>query len=120
MRIDKFLWCVRLYKTRTLAGEQVRNNRVLIAEIPVKPSREVKEGDVFTLKRHGFDEVFQIKGLPKSRVSAKFVPELLSNQTPQIEVDKRNFLRLARNVSRQKGAGRPTKKDRRDMDGFLE
>ena len=120
MRIDKFLWCVRLYKTRTLACEQVRSNRVYMDEHPVKPSREVKEGDLFTLKRHGFDEVFQIKALPKSRVSAKLVAELVSEQTPQIELDKKNFLRLARNVSRQKGAGRPTKKERRDIDDFLE
>jgi len=120
MRIDKFLWCVRLFKTRTLAGEQIRNNRVLMSEVPVKPSRDVKEGDVFTLKRHGYDEVYEVIALPKSRVSAKLVAELVSDQTPQIELDKKNFLRLARNVSRQKGAGRPTKKERRDIDDFLE
>ena len=120
MRIDKFLWCVRLFKTRTLAGEQVRNNRVLISELPVKPSRDVKEGDVFMLKRHGYDEIYEVIGLPKSRVSAKFVEELISDQTPQIELDKKNFLRLARNVSRQKGVGRPTKKERRDIDDFFE
>ena len=120
MRIDKFLWCVRLYKTRTLAGEQIRNNRVLMSEVPVKPSRDVKEGDVFTLKRHGYDEVYEVIALPKSRVIAKLVAELVCDQTPQIELDKKNFLRLARNVSRQKGAGRPTKKERRDIDDFLE
>lgn len=89
-------------------------------EHPVKPSREVKEGDLFTLKRHGFDEVFQIKALPKSRVSAKFVADLIENKTPQVELDKMAFLRLARNFSRQKGLGRPTKKDRRDIDGFFD
>jgi ribosome-associated heat shock protein Hsp15 len=83
-------------------------------------SREVKQGDVFTLKRHGYDEVYEVIALPKSRVSAKLVAELVSDQTPQIELDKKNFLRLARNVSRQKGAGRPTKKERRDIDDFLE
>ncbi|MDC0377248.1 S4 domain-containing protein [Schleiferiaceae bacterium] len=120
MRIDKFLWCVRLFKTRTLAGEQVRSNRVFMDENSVKPSREVKEGDVFTLKRHGYNEVFQIKALPKSRVSAKFVADLIENKTPQVELDKMAFLRLARNVSRQKGLGRPTKKDRRDIDDLLD
>ena len=78
------------------------------------------EGDVFTLKRHGYDEVFQIKALPKSRVSAKFVADLIENKTPQVELDKMAFLRLARNVSRQKGLGRPTKKDRRDIDDLLD
>ena len=119
MRIDKFLWCVRLFKTRTLASEEVTSNRVYMDENPVKPSRDVKEGDFFTLKRHGYDEVFQIKALPKSRVSAKFVPDLIENKTPQVELDKMSFLLLARNLSRQKGLGRPTKKDRRDIDGFL-
>jgi len=118
MRIDKFLWCVRLFKTRSVSGEHVRSGRVLMEEQPVKPSREVKKGDEVTIKRHGFDQVFKITSIPKNRVSAKLVPELIKDITPQEELEKQEFLRLARNVTRKKGLGRPTKKDRRNLDDF--
>ena len=120
MRIDKFLWCVRLFKTRSLSGQQVRANRVIMDEIPVKPSREVKSGDIIRIKRHGFDQEFEIISIPKSRVGAKLVQEFIKNVTPQEEVDKEHLLRLARTITRQKGSGRPTKKDRRDMEDFFE
>ena len=120
MRIDKFLWCVRLFKTRSLSGQQVRANRVIMDEIPVKPSREVKTGDIIRIKRHGFDQEFEIISIPKSRVGAKLVQEFIKNVTPQEEVDKEHLLQLARTITRQKGSGRPTKKDRRDMEDFFE
>lgn len=120
MRVDKFLWCVRLFKTRSLSGEQVRSNRILMDEVPVKPSRTIKAGDRITVKRHGFDQIFEVLALPKSRVGAKLVEEYVRNITPQEELDKEEFLKMARNVTRQKGLGRPTKKDRRDIDGFLD
>lgn len=120
MRIDKFLWCVRLFKTRSISGEQVKGNRVEIDDAPVKASREVKPGDVVRIKRHGFDQEFKILALPKSRIGAKLVPEYIKDITPQEEIDKEAFLKLARNMTRQKGLGRPTKKDRRDMDEFLD
>lgn len=120
MRIDKFIWCVRLFKTRSLAGEQVRGGRILIDDLPVKPSREVKPGDIFTVKRHGFNEVFEIISLPKSRVGAKLVADLIKNVTPSEELEKEEFLRMARSVTRQKGLGRPTKKDRRSIDDLLD
>lgn len=120
MRVDKFLWCVRLFKTRSLSGEQVRSNRIFMDEVAVKPSRSVKPGDVITVKRHGFDQMFEVLALPKSRLSAKFVEDYIKNVTTQEELEKEEFLRLARNVTRQKGLGRPTKKDRRDIDGLFE
>lgn len=118
MRIDKFLWCVRLFKTRSVSGEHVRSGRVLMEEQPVKPSREVKEGDHITIKRHGFDQMFEVLSIPKSRVSAKLVVDLIADITPQEELEKEEFLRLARNVTRKKGLGRPTKKERRNLDDF--
>lgn len=118
MRIDKFLWCVRLFKTRSISGEHVRSGRVLFDELPVKPSREIKVGDVVTIKRHGYDQMFEALDLPKSRVGAKLVDAYIKDVTPEQEVEKQEFLRLARNVTRKKGLGRPTKKDRRDLDGF--
>lgn len=118
MRIDKFLWCVRLFKTRSISGENVRSGRVLMDDLPVKASREIKIGDTVTIKRHGFDQVFEVLSMPKSRVSAKLVPDLIKDVTPVDELEKQEFLRLARNVTRKKGLGRPTKKDRRDLDDF--
>ena len=116
MRIDKYLWCVRLFKTRGLAAENVRGERVWMDNLPVKASREVKPGDRFVLKRHGFEQHFEVKNIPKSRVGAKLVPDYLIDHTPQEEMDKRDFLQLAKNLGRAKGLGRPTKKDRRDLD----
>lgn len=93
---------------------------MLIDHLPVKPSRDVKVGEEITIKRHGFDQVFSVLALPKSRLGAKLVPEYVSNITPQEELDKEEFLKMARNVTRQKGLGRPTKKDRRDIDSLFD
>jgi ribosome-associated heat shock protein Hsp15 len=118
MRIDKYLWCVRLFKTRGLATEHVRSERVFIDDQPVKASREVKPGNLFVLKRHGYEEHFEVLLLPKARLGAKLVPDYLKVLTPQAELDKKEFLLLAKNMSREPGTGRPTKKDRRDLDDF--
>lgn len=120
MRVDKFLWTVRLFKTRSLAGEQVRGGRIFIDNQPVKPSREVKIGDTVVVKRHGHDQWLKVLDFPKSRVSAKLVADYVRDVTPQEELDKAEFLRMARNITRQKGLGRPTKKDRRDLDDWME
>ena len=116
MRVDKFLWCVRLFKTRSLAADHVRSDKVLMDENPVKTSREVKPGDTFLVKRHGYNQTFLVLDIPRSRVGAKLVKDFLEETTPKDELDKKEFLQLARNMSRKKGLGRPTKKDRRDLD----
>ena len=118
MRIDKFLWCVRVFKTRSVSGDAVRLGKVLMGGLPVKPSRDVKEGEEITIKRHGFDESLQVIAIPKNRVGAKLVCELIKNTTTNEQLQKMEFLRLARNITRKKGLGRPTKKDRRDLDDF--
>ncbi|MEJ6822153.1 MAG: S4 domain-containing protein [Flavobacteriales bacterium] len=118
MRVDKFIWCVRFFKTRSLAGEQVRGGKVLLSGLPVKSSRDIKSGDSITIKRHGFDQVYEVLSIPKARIGAKLVEDYVVNRTPQEELDKEEFLKLARNITRQKGLGRPTKKDRRDIEGF--
>ncbi len=118
MRIDKFLWCVRLFKTRSLAADHVRSDKVLIEDQPVKTSREVKSGDQFLIKRHGYTQSFRVLDIPRSRVGAKLVKDFLEETTPKDEQDKKEFLQMARNMSRQKGLGRPTKKDRRDLDAL--
>lgn len=116
MRIDKYLWCVRLYKTRSLAASEVKADRVSMEEEPVKASREVKPGDAFTIKYHGYSRSFKVLALPKSRVGAKLVPDLLEEITPDTELEKQDFLRLAKSLQRDRGTGRPTKRDRRDLD----
>lgn len=116
MRIDKYLWCVRLFKTRSLASNEVKNERVLMDDEPVKASRELKPGDEFTVKYHGYSRSFKVLDIPKSRVGAKLVPDLLEETTPADEIDKQEFLRMARSLQRDRGTGRPTKRERRDLD----
>jgi ribosome-associated heat shock protein Hsp15 len=116
MRIDKFLWCVRVYKTRGLATEDLKLGKISIDGIPVKPSREVKIGELLQIKKHGYAISIFVKDFPKSRVGAKLVPIYMEDQTPAEEHEKRDLLAMARNLTRDKGTGRPTKKDRRNLD----
>lgn len=116
MRIDKYLWCVRLYKTRSLASEDVRQNRVQIDGENVKSSREVKVNETISIRRQGFFQTYQVLDFPKNRVGAKLVPDYLIETTPKEELEKKDFLRLARSLQRDRGTGRPTKKERRDLD----
>lgn len=85
-------------------------------DAPVKASRELKLGDEFTVKFHGFSRSFEVLGTPKSRVGAKLVPDYIIETTAAEEIEKQEFLRLAKNLQRDRGAGRPTKRERRDLD----
>lgn len=116
LRIDKYLWCVRLFKTRALATEALRLEKVRIQEEPVKPSREVKPGLVFALVRAGIRWEYRVKDLPKNRVGAALVSNYLDDLTSAEEKEKWEFLQMARSLQRPRGEGRPTKKDRRDLD----
>ena len=118
MRIDKYLWCIRLFKTRGLASDQVRSEKIVLNDVVAKASKEIKPGDHIVLKRHGYNQEFTVLAIPKARLGAKLVPDYAKEITPQAEIEKRDFLTLAKNNSRLRGTGRPTKKDRRDLDGF--
>lgn len=118
MRLDKFLWCVRKYKTRSLATDQVRKDKVTINGEDAKPSREVKPGDEIEYRKEGISYRLEVKGIPKSRVGAKLVEDFIVETTPDEELEKRDFMRMMQGFNRQKGTGRPTKKDRRDLDDF--
>ncbi len=120
MRIDKFLWFVRIYKTRTDATDAVKNNRVIIDDQTVKPSREVEVGDVFTVRKPPVIYTYRIKGFPKGRVGAKLVEDYLENLTPASEMEKLEYRTLAPNLKRERGTGRPTKKERRTLDQLLD
>ncbi len=119
MRIDKYIWCVRLIKSRSLAAEECKLNKVHIDGAAVKASREVKEGTKFTYKREGIEYQYQVKALPKSRVGAPLVADYVTDITPPVELEKKEFIQLAKSFQRKKGLGRPTKKDRRDLDGLV-
>ena len=118
MRIDKFLWCIRLFKTRGLASDQVRGEKILLNNVVAKASKEIKPGDHLVIKRHGYNQEYTVLAIPKARLGAKLVPDYAKENTPQAEIEKRDFLALAKNNSRLRGTGRPTKKDRRDLDDF--
>ncbi|MGB0175585.1 MAG: RNA-binding S4 domain-containing protein [Owenweeksia sp.] len=120
MRIDKFLWCVRKFKTRSLATDMVRKERVLINDELAKPSRTVKVGDSLTVKKEGISYSFTILDIPKSRLGAKLVESYIKDTTPPEETEKAEVIRMMKTFNRRKGTGRPTKKDRRDIDRLRE
>lgn len=115
-RIDKYLWSIRVFKTRTEAMEACRGNKVRIGGSPVKPSKEVKAGDVIEVRKGAVQFKYRVKAFPVSRVGAALVPDYAENLTPQTELDKLKSPVETFFVKRDRGAGRPTKKDRRDID----
>jgi ribosome-associated heat shock protein Hsp15 len=117
-RMDKFLWSVRVFKTRSLATEACNRGRILIDGIPVKPSRGVKSGDLILVRKMPVVYAYRVIGIPNSRVSAKQVPEFISDMTSAEEIGKLK-IKDAVFYSREKGSGRPTKKERRTLDRIL-
>lgn len=120
MRVDKFLWCVRLFKTRSLATDAVRREQVMMGDRVVKASYEVKEGDVFALREPPIWRSWAIVAIPASRVGAKLVPSLIEERTAFADLEKLEITRLAKKLDRDPGEGRPTKRDRRDIERFRE
>lgn len=120
MRIDKFLWCVRFYKTRSIATEEIRKNRVSIGNTPVKSSKEVKEGDVIKIRKNQIDYQIKVLQVPKSRIGAKLVPFHIEDKTAEEQYEILKLRKQTNDYYRSKGEGRPTKKDRRDMDDYIE
>ena len=119
MRIDKWLWTVRQYKTRTLATEACDKGRILILDQVVKPSRLIKEGDEIHIKRTGLIRKLKVLKLTNNRLNAKLGEEYCKDITPQSEIDayKARLTRIT--IYRDPGTGRPTKRDRRTLDDFL-
>lgn len=120
IRIDKWLWTVRLFKTRSLAAEACRKGRVLIAGIEVKPSRLVQVGDVVQVKRSPVLFSYEIIAITPNRVGAKSVPNFLLDVTTPDQIELHELGKIAAEGRRVRGAGRPTKKERRDLDDFFE
>lgn len=118
-RIDKWLWSVRIYKTRSVAATACKNSRVRIGENIVKPASPVKEGDIVKVRKPPITYSFRVIGIPPSRVGAKLVSQFLENITPQSEYDLIELQKMSGIQKRGKGLGRPTKKERRDLDEFM-
>lgn len=119
VRIDKWLFAVRLYKTRSMASEECRKGKVTINGMPVKPSRELKEGETIQLRRPPITRSYKVLALTENRMAAKLVPEFMVETTPASELE---ILEIQKNMSffnRERGTGRPTKKERRDLDDFF-
>lgn len=118
-RIDKWLWSVRIFKTRTIASEACKKGRVTINGIQAKPSKMVKEGDTVSVRKAPVTYTFKVLQAIENRVGAKLVPQMMENITPQDQYDLLEMNRIGGFVKRAAGLGRPTKKDRRDMEDFL-
>lgn len=120
MRIDKFLWCIRLFKTRSLATDAIKREQVRIGDRLVKASAEVKVGDLIALREPPIWRSWEILAVPTSRVGAKLVPGLIAERTSFEDLERLELARLAKAQHRDPGEGRPTKRDRRDMDRFIQ
>lgn len=119
-RADKFVWAVRLAKTRSDAAEALKGGRILVNGMDAKPSKELKVGDVVGVKRMPAIFSFKILALLEKRVGAKLVEQYLQNITPASEVEKLEIARMASAGQRDRGTGRPTKHDRRAIDDFFD
>lgn len=115
-RIDKFLWAIRAYKTRSEATEACKGGKVKVVGVPAKPSRAVQPGDVIQLRKGIVTYTYKVLRPLENRVGAKLVPDFAENLTPEAELEKLRAPVESFFVTRDRGAGRPTKKDRREMD----
>ena len=120
VRIDKWLWAVRLFKTRTLAAEACKKGKVIIKNVQVKPSRNVKVGDVVSIKRNPYLFSFEVLALSENRMNAKLVIDFMKNVTSADQLELIELAKLAGNTGRDPRTGRPTKKERRDLEDFVE
>lgn len=120
MRIDKWLWCVRLYKTRTLAADACSAGKVSLNNVSTKPSKEVSIGDIVVVNQKPIHRTVKVIGLLNNRIPAKDVPKYYEDLTPQEEYDKQEMMRMMYYERRDAHTGRPTKRDRRDIERFKE
>ena len=120
MRIDKFIWHVRISKTRSLAAKLVSGNKIKLNGAECKPSKEVAPGDLISIQKNNAVFSYKITQLTNKRLGAKLVPDYLIDITPEEEIEKYKTYQLAQRVYRGRDQGKPNKKDRRDIDHFLD
>jgi len=124
VRIDKWLWAMRVFKTRTVATDACKKGRVTIGSEPnvvtAKPSRPIKVGDIINVRKPPITYTFCVKALTENRLGAKLVPDYLENLTPQSQYDMLDVVRISGFVDRRKGLGRPTKREGRELSRFTD
>ncbi|WP_299225882.1 RNA-binding S4 domain-containing protein [uncultured Psychroserpens sp.] len=120
MRVDKYLWSVRYFKTRSLATQACKKGHVKVNEQTVKPSREVYATDKIELRKNQINYQIIVNDLPANRVGAKLVDIYRTDVTPKNAFEAQELLKYSKDYYRKKGVGRPTKKDRRDIDDFYD
>ena len=118
-RIDKWLWAARIFKTRSIAADAIKNGRVTIQGVNVKPSRMVKVGEVVSVRKPPVTYSFKILQTIEQRVGAKLIPNIYENVTPPDQYELLEMNRISGFINRQRGTGRPTKKERRALDEFV-
>jgi ribosome-associated heat shock protein Hsp15 len=119
VRVDKYLWAMRIYKTRSIATDACKCGRVKINGVEIKPSRMFHVGDIFTVRKGPITYTYRILQLWGNRLGAKMVPEYLQDITPKEQLELLELARYAAQSGRDRGTGRPTKKDRRDIEQFF-
>ena len=120
MRIDKYLWSTRYFKTRNIATNACKKGQVKVKDQVVKPSREVYAMDEITVRKNQINYQLTVLDIPASRVGAKLVDIYRKDTTPKAAFEQNELLRYSKEYYRKKGSGRPTKKDRREIEGYLE
>lgn len=120
MRVDKYLWCIRLFKTRSIATDACKKGHIKIEGNNLKPSKEVFGGEEIIIRKNQINYKIKVLDIPESRVGAKLVDMYRKDLTPKEEFEKTELLKYAKDYYRKKGTGRPTKKDRRDIDDYYE
>ena len=118
MRIDKYLWCIRFFKTRSIATDTCKKGHVKINGTNLKPSKEIFGNEEIIIRKNQINYKIKVLDIPSSRVGAKLVDLYRKDLTPKEEFEKTALLKYSKDYYRKKGAGRPTKKDRRDIDDY--
>ncbi len=120
VRIDKWLWAVRIYKTRTQASDACKKGRVIVGDLPVKPSREVSPGDMIQVKKTPVTRTYKVLAIAEKRMSAKLAEGFVEDITPPGELELLETQKQMKWFGRKPGSGRPTKKERRSLDDFFD
>lgn len=118
MRLDKLLWSFRYYKTRSIAANACKNNHVKVNGVVSKPSKDVFVSDKIQIRKDQINYIFTVIDVPKSRLGAKLLDQYRTDETPKEQFESKEFAKLAQDYYRKKGTGRPTKKDRRDIEDY--
>ncbi len=119
-RLDKWLWAARIFKTRTIAADACKNGRITIGGVKQKASKMIKEGDIIEVRKPPITYSFKVLKAIQNRVGAKLVPEVLENVTAKEQLELLEMNRISGFVGRARGTGRPTKKERRELDDFIQ